>query len=347
VKSKRSNLASKVGFLLLVTSIFIIIEYIVTSGITSPAFSLNNNSSASISSNAWTIGANLPTPRTDFTDTSINEKIYIIGGFNNKGKTSDTVEIYDTKTNVWSSASPLPIPLDHTAAAAYNGSIYVVGGYTSSKIHASNPSIRLFIYSPLSDKWIEGKSLPKSRGALSANFVDGILHAIGGVDKTGVSNSNTAYDPVANEWTQKKPMPTAREHVASAVVDGKLYIVGGRVGNLEHNLNTNEVYIPANDTWTKLEPMPSNRSGLSAAASGSGDIYVFGGEENGGTFNNNEKYDPDTDKWEIKSPMPTARHGLAAVAVNDKIYVIGGGPEPGLIVGGVNEIYQPSNKINP
>jgi len=346
VKSKRSNLAGKVGFLTVVTAIFIIIEYNVTSSITSPAFSLNN-SSATTSSNAWTIGANLPTPRSEFAGTSINEKIYIIGGFNNKGKTSDTVEFYDTKTNVWSSASPLPIPLDHTAAAAYNGSIYVVGGYTSSQIPASNPSIRLFIYSPLADKWTEGKSLPKSRGALTANFVDGILYAIGGVDKSGVSNSNTAYDPDTDTWTTKKPMPTAREHAASALVGGKLYVVGGRVVNLEHNLNTNEVYNPSNDSWTKLEPMPSNRSGLSAAASSSGDIYVFGGEENAGTFNNNEKYDPDTDKWELKSPMPTARHGLAAVTVSDKIYVIGGGPEPGLIVGGVNEIYQPGNNTTP
>src|SRR4029079_5813477 len=95
----------------------------------------------------------------------------------------------------------------------------------------------------------------------------------------------------------------------------------------------------------KLEPMPSNRSGIFAAASG-GNIYVFGGEENAGNFNNHEKYDPATDSWEIEPPMPTARHGLTAVTVNDKIYLIGGGPEPGLIVGGVNEIFQPGNRTN-
>ena len=49
------------------------------------------------------------TPRSELAGTAINEKIYIIGGFNNEGKTSDTVEFYDTKTNVWSKASPLPI----------------------------------------------------------------------------------------------------------------------------------------------------------------------------------------------------------------------------------------------
>ena len=141
-------------------------------------------------------------------------------------------------------------------------------------------------------------------------------------------------------------MPTAREHLASAVVNGKLYVVGGRVGGLEHNLDANEVYDPVKNTWTSLEPMPSKRGGLAAASSTDGDIYVFGGEENAGTFNNNEKYDPNTDKWTEESPMPTARHGLASVAIDDKIYVIGGGPEPGLIVGGVNEIFSIHNNNN-
>jgi len=50
------------------------------------------------------------TPRTDFTGTSLNDKIYIIGGFNNKGKTLDTVEYYDPKADIWRTASPIPEP---------------------------------------------------------------------------------------------------------------------------------------------------------------------------------------------------------------------------------------------
>jgi N-acetylneuraminic acid mutarotase len=85
--------------------------------------------------------------------------------------------------------------------------------------------------------------------------------------------------------------------------------------------------------------MPSKRGGLTSAAV-NGTIYVFGGEEPGGTFNNNEKYDPKTNTWTSDIPMPTARHGLAAVAVDDKIYVIGGGPEPGGSQTNLNEIFQ-------
>ncbi|MFL6417870.1 MAG: Kelch repeat-containing protein, partial [Nitrososphaeraceae archaeon] len=86
----------------------------------------------------------------------------------------------------------------------------------------------------------------------------------------------------------------------------------------------NEVYDPITDKWNVLQSMPSKRGGLTSAAV-NGTIYVFGGEEPGGTFNNNEKYDPKTNTWTSDIPMRTARHGLAAVAVDDKIYVIGGG----------------------
>jgi Kelch motif len=135
--------------------------------------------------------------------------------------------------------------------------------------------------------------MPIPRGALTANFVDEILYAVGGVDEFGVSDSNIAYNPNTEEWAVKSPLPTAREHLASAVVNGKLYVVGGRAGGIGSNFDANEMYDPVKNTWATLESMPSKRGG-SAAASVYGNIYVFGGEEPGGTFNNNEKYDPRT-----------------------------------------------------
>lgn len=309
------------------------------------AYSLNISSSAE-PSYIWGRGANLPTPRTDFTGTSLNEKVYIIGGFDNKGKNTDKVEFYNPEKDVWATAPPLPERLDHPAASSYNGSLFVVGGYIRSNGEKIS-SDKLFIYDHDTDKWHEGKSMPEGRGALTANFINGTLYAVGGVDDSGVTNSNAAYDPETNSWKEKAPMPTAREHLASAVVDGKLYVIGGRVGGLEHNLDVNEVYDPVSDSWTSLEPMPSKRGGLAAASSADGSIYVFGGEENAGTFNNNEKYNPYSDQWSVELPMPTARHGLSAVTLGDKIFVVGGGPEPGLIVGGVNEILKLGNSTNP
>ena len=53
------------------------------------------------------------------------------------------------------------------------------------------------------------------------------------------------------------------------------------------NLGTNEVYDPKTDSWEKLEAMPTPRGGLTATAIAD-TIFVFGGEEQFGTFNQNE-----------------------------------------------------------
>ena len=162
-------------------------------------------------------------------------------------------------------SAPLPQPLDHAAAASYDGRLYVVGGgYVSEAL-----SDRLFIYDATTNNWIEGANLPTARGALTANFINGTLYAIGGIDLSGASNNNQAYDPKTNTWTEKAPMPTAREHLTSAVVNDKLYAIGGRQADNDSpkaNVNRIEMYNPLNDSWTIMEQMPTKRSGIAAPA---------------------------------------------------------------------------------
>ena len=296
----------------------------------------------------WTNGSPISTSRTEVSATAVSDSIYVIGGFNAQGQPTDIVEVYNTKNNTWSLAAPLTHPLHHTAAAtSFDSKLYVVGGFLDSQW---TPSNRLFIYDPLKNQWHEGKHMHTARGALSANFIDGILYAIGGQSflssssssPSGILATNEAYDPSSNTWITKAPMLTARHHAASAVVNGKLYVIGGRVEGISPtvNVNVNQVYDSEKNTWTSLEPMPSKRSGIAAAANfDMNSIYVFGGEEPSKTFNNNERYDSRTNKWFIDTSMPTPRHGLGAASVDDKIYVLGGGPQPGLSVSNANEIF--------
>ena len=185
--------------------------------------------------------------------------------------------------------------------------------------------------------------MPTARGALTANFVDGNLYAIGGVSTSfsigAPLNVTEAYSLITDSWSSKAGMPTPRQHLASAVSEEKIYVIGGRIDDLSSNLDSNEVYDPAKDEWTSLSSMPSKRGGLSAASSATdGWIYVFGGEEPAGTFQLTERYNPGSDTWETAPEMPNGRHGLAAVAVGNQIHVIGGGPQPGLTVGDFNQI---------
>jgi N-acetylneuraminic acid mutarotase len=289
----------------------------------------------------WSEGEPMPIPRTEIAGAAVGSKIYIIGGFDQRGRAVSTVEVYDPQADQWNASAPLPWPLHHAAAASYNGTLYVVGGYLAD----NEPTDKLLAYDPQADSWQELAPMPTSRGALAANFVNGTLYAVGGVNSSfGFPAfplaTNEAYDPETDSWAQKMPMPTPRQHLASVVLYDRLYVIGGRIDGLSSNLDSNEMYDALPDNWTELAPMPSKRGGLAAASSDAdGSIYVFGGESPAGTFNNNESYRPATDKWFSATPMPDARHGLAAVTVDNEIYVIGGGPQPGLTVSGSNQIY--------
>ena len=293
----------------------------------------------------WTKEYPMPIARSEIAAAVLNGNLYIIGGFDKSGQSTSTVNVYTPVVDRWNTAAPLPRSIDHAVAASQGGKMYVVGGgYTLEE----GLSDKLFIYNVNTNDWTEGASLPAARGALTANFINGTLYAVGGVDASGASNDNLAYDPKTNIWTEKAPMPTAREHLTSAVVDGRLYAIGGRQidsGSPKVNLNNNEMYNPLNDSWTVVEQMPTKRSGIAAASSPvDNNIYVFGGEnpfkDEGPikTFDIVEKYNPKTNNWTIEQPMPTARHGLAAISYDNKIYVIAGGNKPGLFVSNVNEV---------
>jgi N-acetylneuraminic acid mutarotase len=240
----------------------------------------------------------------------------------------------------------------------FNGSIYVIGGFLNSNNNTREPSNRLFIYNPYMNNWIEGARMPTARGALTANFIEGILYVVGGA-KSNPDNTqqalatNEAYYPANNTWRVEAPMPTARQHLASSVVDGKLYVIGGRLTDdaSTTNLNLTESYDPIRNAWeSALAPMPTARSDLAAVAINSS-IFVIGGDAANKTFDNNERYDTKANRWTLESPMPTARHGLIAIAISDKdsldnrIYAIGGGTKSDLSPSGLNQILH-INRLN-
>lgn len=293
----------------------------------------NNTQVTNSGESFWTSGPDLPTLLHDPSAVILGEKIYIVGGEDwiERART-DIVRVFDITTNQWSIARPLPIPLDHIGVSTDGNRIYVVGGFTGHGKKAV--SDRLFIYDPKTDVWQEGSRMSEPRGALTADFINGLLYAVGGVNSSRIPvTTNEVYDPISNSWSKTAPMPTARHHHDSAVANGQLYIMGGRIlGEVKSkipefltNLNDNEKFDPVNKTWSIQEQMPTKRSALSAAFSPlDGNIYVFGGEGPSGGYNITEKYDTKANTWSSELDMPTPRYALDALAIHDKIYLFGG-----------------------
>ncbi len=270
----------------------------------------------------WTKKADMPAERYGLSASTVNGKIYAIGG---SGFRKRLVEEYDPVADTWTKKADMPtLPTFWHAASAVNGKIYVIGGWEWAVLST------VLEYDPVKDTWTKKSDMPTARSTLSTSVVDGKIYAIGGEDGNRWLPTVEEYDPVRDKWTKKADMPTRRGYLGTSVVNGKIYAIGGRVGG--GFTSAVEEYDPVADKWTKKADMPTVRDQVTTCAV-AGKIYAIGGSviPKAGWVGNNEiavstveEYDPVTDKWTKKADMLTPRFQHAASVVGGKIYAIGG-----------------------
>jgi N-acetylneuraminic acid mutarotase len=279
----------------------------------------------------WTTKAALPAAHSEVGVTTVNGKIYIVGGTVDLGTMALPLnEEYDPASNRTRERSPLPRPLSHVGLVGLNGKVYVVGGFSDLQADHTGAVDSLFVYDPATDTWRTLAPMKEPRGSVGATVAHGKIYAIGGrgLDLKTVA-TNEVYDPASNRWTELAPLPKARDHLAAVTVDDKIHIVGGRFGSSRDLTGLHDVYDPATDTWSSAPPLPTARSSVAAAVY-HGLIVVDGGEcNNGAIFNQNEGYDVKTQRWIALTSMPIGLHGFGAAAVGSTLYFVGGANECG------------------
>jgi N-acetylneuraminic acid mutarotase len=238
-------------------------------------------------------------------------------------------------------------PISEQSVAVLDGNVYISGGYPGDRI----PVDTVAIYSPGTNTWAHGPSLPIALHHAMSATVNGKLYVIGGEYLGAGTGLPSIYldtvfelDPRIGQWVAKALMPTGRSGGGAAVVNGKIYVAGGR----PPQGSDFAVYDPSIDRWTVLPDVPTQRNHLGVAAI-DGKIYVAGGRFGGG-FNSErtpalEVFDPATNTWSTRAPMLSPRGGVASVEANGCLFIIGGEGEyedaRGLSV--ENEAYDPRN----
>ena len=275
---------------------------------------LSTMSSGQTGGGTWQDLAPMPTARQELATAVLNGKIYVIGGYDKEGNSTDTVEVYNPSTNTWASAHPIPTALNHNSAAVAAGKLYSFGG-------ASN---RTYVYDPLGNSWSEVAMMNHGHASTPAvGVINGKIYVAGGVG--GGNNTLEVYDPQANTWTSLSPMSVPRNHCGGGVINGKFYVVGGR--DTAQSPTAFEVYDPQSNTWTTLPPMPTGRSGIGVGAV-NGELYVFGGELPA-LHAEVEVYNPGSNSWRRIQDMALPRHGIWASVIGNRIYIPGGGVSQG------------------
>jgi len=254
-------------------------------------------------------------------------KIYHVGGLDNSGEVSSSLQIYDPDSDSWSAGTPPPTPVCGCAADYYDGRIYVAGGFVDNSFNGTDA---LQIYDIQQDAWSTGASLPDARGGLGGGFIDGFLYTVGGhpTDLFTDDNPTYAYDPQADAWDDSLAEAPLMGYMhcyslgAAEAIGGMLYI-GGHFNAFD----TFQYYDPSTDAWTPAPAMPVNAGKMSPLFANAGDMLfdVGGGAGIFAPTVGVYTFNLDSDEWSAYAEsLGTATIGNSGVLVGDAIYSFGG-----------------------
>lgn len=142
---------------------------------------------------SWTTKASIPTRVWGYASTVVDNKIYVIGGWNmtpSGWNPADSNQVYDTETDTWSYRAAPKVALARSAAGTTTGDmaperIYVVGGMDEYHIRDLTQ-----VYNSQPNAWSSGKTMPTARYGLGVAVVNDEFYAIGG--SVGVGDNYTA-----------------------------------------------------------------------------------------------------------------------------------------------------------
>ena len=185
----------------------------------------------------WTTKAPMPVARNWLSATTVDGKIYVIGGFAfpSSGIRSLTkVEVYDPATDTWERKADMPTPRWGIGAVAARSKIYVFGGAVDNTHRNTAKTVEM--YDIVADTWTPKANMPLPYLSMGVSFVNnGKAYVIGGKE-WGEDDWNffqivSEYDIEKDKWKKLEDLlPTPRESLATSVVNGKIYAIGGNAG---------------------------------------------------------------------------------------------------------------------
>ncbi|MBR7837136.1 carboxypeptidase regulatory-like domain-containing protein [Actinospica durhamensis] len=224
---------------------------------------------------AWSAIADLPEPLSALSGQFIGGTLYVTGGWNWLGETSQHTYAYNPGTNTWSQIADLPLAVAAAASAVVDGKLYIIGGCTTGSCAPLSSAV--YSYDPGNNSWSAAPAYPSTVAFVACGGVDSAVVCAGGESGSSSLNTTYAYTPGDAGWTQKASMPDDAWGAAAASANGQLEVMGGAVQNGAMLSNQNYGYDPTTNLWSAL-PNSANALYRGGAACG---IYEIGGEADG------------------------------------------------------------------
>src|SRR5213078_3745665 len=119
---------------------------------------------AQVTGQRWTKAAPFPEPEEELYALTVNNKMYVIGGFGYMpfGNPPGLVYEYDAATDKWTKKKILPQRVHHQAQAVYNNKIYIFGGCKQG-IFGTDAVTNVWEYDPATDAYKAMAPIPGPR----------------------------------------------------------------------------------------------------------------------------------------------------------------------------------------
>ncbi|XP_070152244.1 kelch-like protein 10 [Polyergus mexicanus] len=256
----------------------------------------------------WFVSVNTDvTPRTYHGLCTLNNLIYMIGGFDGNEHFS-TVRCFDPVTKEWRERACMYHARCYVSVCTHGGKIYALGGYNGRTRMSSGER-----YEPQRNQWEMIPSMHRQRSDASAAALHDKIYIVGGFNGQEVLDSAEVFDVETNQWTNIHSMISPRSGVSLVAFRDSLYALGGFSGVAR--LSSGERYTPNHsDQWHEISEMFSPRSNFATVILDDM-IFVIGGYNGSSTIAYVECYDADYNEWYDASPMNLSRSALSACVI--------------------------------
>ncbi|XP_014282513.1 kelch-like protein 10 isoform X2 [Halyomorpha halys] len=258
-----------------------------------------------IRSNRWIYSrCDEPSPRSYHGLVSVNNVLYIIGGFDGSVHFS-TVRSFNPMTKQWKDRACMNYPRCYVSCVELEGEIYAIGGYNGRSRMSSVEK-----YNVILNQWDMIQPMIKQRSDAGAVAVENKIYVAGGFNGQDVLTSVEMYDLTTKQWMLIANLRTPRSGLSLCFFRGYVYAVGGFSGyqRLATSERLNVTRATSGEWLQDVPPMCSPRSNFSCCVI-EDQIYVIGGFNGNSTTSLTEMYDGH--RWFPACPMNMNRSALA------------------------------------
>ena len=236
-----------------------------------------------------------PCPVKQFAMALVNHQLVLVGGRERSASNSnvtDKLTVWDGTSHQWTHPyPPIPTPLDGICAIGYQHYLVAAGGSQTLHLYQKSVLDNVEILDTMSSQWHTAQPLPIKCDSMRPAVLGNTLYLLDSsssqfsfvitkmlaVSLPALISHATSHTPTAPMWESLPNIPLTGS-TALAFQNSRLLALGGE--NERHECCSSVfLYNPVSKEWVKVGDMPFGKSSLGCAVLPSGELLVFGGND--------------------------------------------------------------------